>query len=148
MLTAAENQAATMEGKMQMTCGTFFEYADTPDCEELLDWQVGEARTTELGKQLEKVRDCYKRQSSDSERQVMEGRIPRPEADRCRRIRARRTVRRTVELIKNEAWNARRDWLKAKYKSDGFDIPKPNVEELMNEIGKQQNAKLIEIVLG
>jgi len=132
---------------------TVFDIADTPDLEELLDRQVGDAgEATELGQKLQNNRDPYKTQSSDSERQVLEGRMPRPEADRERRIRARLTVDRAVEFIKKDAWNARRDWAKAKYKSErdgkGFDIPKPNVEELMNEIGKQQNERLREIVLG
>jgi len=52
----------------------------------------------------------------------------------------------------NDAWNAGQDWAKTKYKSkrDGkeFTIPKINVEELINEIGKQQEVKLRQIVIG
>ena len=87
-----------------MISETLFECADTPDLEALLDRQVGDAgEATELGQKLQNNRDRHKRLSSDSERQVMDGRMARPEADRCRRIRARLTVRRAVELIKNDA---------------------------------------------
>lgn len=135
-----------------MTCGTFFEYADTPVFEESLDWQVGEAKTAELGRQLQKNRDRYKKQVSYLELQVTEGLMRKSEADRCRRNWVWLTVRRAKAVMKNEAWNARRDWARAKLASKGegkeFDIPEVNVEERMDEIEKQQEEKLREIALG
>ena len=119
---------------------TVFDIANTPDLEELLDRQVGDAgEATELGQKLQNNLGRYKR-------------LPRLEADRERRIRARLTVDRALEFLKKEAWNARRDWARARLasKSDGkdFAIPKPNVEELINEIDKQKELTLRDIIFG
>jgi len=135
----AEDQAATKEGKLKMICSAVFEYASTRDVETFLDWQVDEAKTTELGRQLQNNRDRDKR-------------LPPARTDRERRILLRLTVSRAVEFIKGDVWNARQDWARAKFlsKRDGkeFDIPAVNVEKRMNEIGRQQEEKWREIVLG
>jgi hypothetical protein len=73
--------------------------------EEFLEWQVNACdadKATELRQALRENRDRHKRRAKYFESEVMEERMLRSEADRCRRIGAWLAARRALQMILRE----------------------------------------------
>jgi hypothetical protein len=135
---------------------TLLKQADTPDLEEFLDWQVNagdsDKHSTDLVERLRENRDRHRRQSQYFEREVIEMRMQRFEADRLRYIDARLAACRALEwIVTRTIVTARLEKPRIEYrnKRDGtaIEIPEVNEAQLAGEVTKAQTDRLREICL-
>lgn len=141
---------------MNETFKTLVEYADTLHLEEFLDWQVNAGDSdnspADLVERLRDNRDRHTRQAQYFEREVIEMRLQRFEADRLRRIRARLTVYRALGwILTRNILTARLEKPRIEYrnKRDGtaIEIPEVNEAQLANDVLSAQVDSLRNICL-